>query len=123
MVVNITINGEIFTANEYNCYLASVAIGDKTQTRDGTDHVESIKKKRCISAKLSDVKRADGTRLIKALYSSAYLTVTYFDTYDDKEETRVFILQNDPTAPMKIWKSNLQYYDSISIELKEKGAS
>jgi hypothetical protein len=123
VTISITISGEVFKAKEYNCCLSSVSIGDKTQTRDGTDHIETRRLKRSISMKLSDVKRADGKRLLHALYSTEYLQVTYFDPYDDIEETRTFILQNDPAMQMKIWKKNLQYYDGIAVELKEKGAT
>ena len=121
-MINITINDQVFKADEYECSPLLIDTGNRVRTLDGVDHVENRKVKRQVKAAFTDMKRTDLHRLISAC-SGAYLTVTYFDTIHNQEETRIFILQNNPSIPMKIWKSHMQYYTGIMIELLEKGAS
>lgn len=120
-MISITINNEIFNTDEYDCSPVFVDGGDKVRTLDGVDHIEGRKIKRHITATFSDMKRADMYRLIRACLG-AYITVKYFDSITNQEETRIFILQNNPSAPMKIWKSHLQYYNGTTVELLERGA-
>jgi hypothetical protein len=120
-LVEIIINGETFKAKAYDCHLVTVEIGDKTQTLDGADHVEGRKLKRYITAGFTDISRTEASRLLQAVYSNRYLTVTYNDTYTNSVKTGTFILQNDPSMPVKIWR-NLKYFEGTVIELKEKGA-
>lgn len=120
-MVNITIENEVFNANQYECSPVLVETGDSTQTIDGVNHVEGRKIKRSIRATFIDMKRADLYRLLQVCLKT-YLTVTYFDTISNMEETRIFILQNNPSSPMKIWKNHLQYYEGTVLELLEKGA-
>lgn len=121
-MIEITINGEVFKAKTYDCHLISVDMGDKVQTQDGVNHVQGRKLKRYISFGFSDLSRSETHRLIQALYSNRYLDVTYFDTYTNVHRTGIFILQNDPSAPVKIWRK-IQYFNGISVELMEKGAT
>lgn len=117
----IKINNETFHPNDFTCTIRLVRTGDEVQTQDGVDHVEARKKKRAISATWQDISREEMSRLLNALLSTTYPTVTYIDPLTNIQQTRTFILQNDPSVPVKVWK-NLQYYDATSIELLEKGA-
>lgn len=120
-MINITIENEAFNANQYECSPTLVNVGDSVQTLDGVNHIENRKIKRSIKATFIDMKRADLYRLLQVCLKP-YLTVTYFDTLSNQEETRIFILQNNPSSKIKIWKSHLQYYEGTVLELLEKGA-
>jgi len=122
-MIEITINSEIFKANTYDCSPTLVNIGDKVQTLDGVDHIENQMIKLSIKAGFTDISRAETARLLQALYSSKYPVVTFINPITNTAETRTFILQNNPSIPVKIWKTYMQYYESTSVELLEKGAS
>lgn len=121
-MVDITINNETFTANKYECSPVLVEIGDRTRTLDGTDHVEGIKLKRNIKATFIDVKRDNLYRLVQSCLQMP-ITATYFDSINNQTETRKFLLQNNPSIQMKIWKKGLQFYDAVQIDLLEKEAT
>lgn len=120
-MINITINNEEFKPNNYECSPLLVETGDRTRTLDGIDHVEGIKIKRSIKVTFIDIKKNELYRLLQACLKSP-LTVTYFDSISNQVETRIFLLQNNPSAVMKIWKNHLQYYEGTTVELLEKGA-
>lgn len=119
--MQITINGETFKLLSYECSLNLIEIGDRTETMDGTTHIENRKIKRHISATTADLLREDAYRLMQAL-NNAYLTVTYQDTMLNTEDTRIFILNNNPQFAMKHWKNGREYYSGIALELIEKRA-
>lgn len=121
-MIEIIINGETFKADNYDCSPTLVSTGDRTQTLDGADHVENQMMKWCIKASFADRSRDETARLLRSVLSSRYITVT-FQSPLNEIKTSDFILQNNPSIPVKIWKTGLQYYENISIELLEKGAA
>lgn len=120
-MVEIIISNQSFKANTYDCRLLSVETGDKVQTLDGTDHVQGRKLKRYISAGFTDLPKTEAYRLLQAVYLDRYLTVTYYDTYTNTTKTGAFILQNDPSVPVKFWRSK-QIFEGTKVELKEREA-
>lgn len=119
--MQIAINGEIFKLIEYECSPVFIEVGDKTQTMDGTTHVEKRKIKRVISATTIDLLRKDAYRLLQLLRNT-YLTITYQDPITNSKETRVFTLENNPSFKVKFWKGGREYYEGVQLEFIEKGA-
>jgi len=122
-MVEIIINGQIFKANTYDCHPTKAGTSNQLQTIDGADHVSNVKIKEKIMAGFVDISDIETARLLQAVYSSPYLTVTFLNSRKNVTETKVFRLTNDPSIPVKIWKSYLKYYEGTSIELLEKGAT
>lgn len=119
--MQITIDEEVFKLVSYGCTPVIVEVGDRTETLDGTIHIENRKIKRQINATTADLLREDTFRLMKAL-KKAYLTITYEDVISNTLETRTFILNNNPQFTAKFWKHGREYYSGVSLELLEKGA-
>lgn len=119
--MQITINNEMFKLLSYECSPVLVELGDRTETMDGTTHIENRKIKRRISATTADLLREDAYRLMQVL-NNGYLNVTYQDTMLNAEDTRIFILENNPQFVMKHWRSGREYYNGVSLELIEKRA-
>lgn len=122
-MIEVILNNETFKINakNYECSPLFEEIGDTVITQDGTEHVENGVLKRVLNIEFTDMKRADMYRLMQCL--NQVMKVTYFDTISNQTETRVFVLQNSPSAKMKIWKGKLEYYQGTTLELKEKGAT
>lgn len=119
--MRIVINNEEIKLIKYQCTPTLIEVGDSVMTLDGVNHVEGRKIKRNIDATTIDLIRVDAYRLLNVL-KNTYVTVLYQDPLTDKEETRIFILQNNPELSMKMWKNGKEFYEGIKIELLEKGA-
>jgi hypothetical protein len=122
-MVEIVINGEKFNAETYDCHPTSANVGDKVQTQDGVNHVESQLIKLYIKASFPDFSKEETARFLQVIYSSVYPSIEFMNPFSNRRETKLFILQNNPSIPVVLWRGNLQYYKGIEIELLEKGAS
>lgn len=119
--MQIAINGEIFDLLEYNCSPLFVEVGDKVETLDGNTHVERRKIKRAVTIKTIDLIPSDAYRLMQTL-KEPYQTVTYEDSISNREETRIFLLNNSPQLAVRFWKNGREYYTGTQLEFIEKGA-
>lgn len=119
--MQLIINNETFNLLEYDCSPLFVETGDRVETLDGTTHIEQRKIKRKITAKTVDLIPSDAYRLMQVLRGT-YQTVTYQDTMLNKEETKIFLLNNSPQFTVRFWKNDREYYHGIQLEFIEKGA-
>jgi len=122
MIIEVTINGELFIMDSFNLSFKKVEMGDKVTTLDGVTHIEKQMIKRYIIMSKTDIEATELSRLLTNIYSKKYTTVTYRDTMKNIDQTRVFLLQNDVGSSVKIWKKDLEYHESTMIEILEKGA-
>jgi len=122
MIIEVTINGELFIMDSFNLSFKKVEMGDKVTTLDGVTHIEKQMIKRYIIMSKTDIEATELSRLLTNIYSKKYTTVTYRDTMKYIDQTRVFLLQNDVGSSVKIWKKDLEYHESTMIEILEKGA-
>lgn len=119
--MQIIINDETFNLLEYDCSPFFVDAGARVETLDGTTHVERRKIKRKITVKTVDLIPSDAYRLMQVL-KEPYQSVTYMDSMSNREETRIFLLNNSPQLTVRFWKNNREYYHGIQLEFIEKGA-
>lgn len=119
--MQLIINNETFNLLEYDCSPVFVESGDRVETLDGITHVEHRKIKRKITAKTVDLIPSDAYRLMQVL-RGAYQSVTYQDTMLNREETRIFLLNNSPQFTVRFWKNGREYYHGVQLEFLEKGA-
>lgn len=119
--MQIAINGEIFDLLEYDCSPLFVEVGDKVETLNGTTHVERRKIKRVVNVKTVDLIPANAYKLLQLL-KEPYQTITYQDTMLNREETRIFLLNNSPQFTVRFWKDDREYYHGTQLEFIEKGA-
>lgn len=119
--MKIIINNKTFNLLEYDCSPFFVEAGDKVETLDGTTHMERRKIKRMITVKTVDLIPSDAYRLTQVL-KEPYQSVTYQDTMLNREETRIFLLNNSPQFTVRFWKNGREYYHGIQLEFIEKGA-
>ena len=103
-IMQLIINNETFNLLEYDCSPSFAEVGDRVETLDGTTHVERRKIKRMISVKTVDLIPCDAYRLMQVLRGT-YQTVTYQDTMLNREETRIFLLNNSPQFSVRFWKN------------------
>jgi hypothetical protein len=120
-MVEITINNEVFHPDIFTPGFKFVSTGNTVTTTDGATHAKGKKIKRELKCDFKDISRSELARLLQAVCTKHYFYVKYIDPISNVEETRVFELTNDLAVPVKIWK-NLQYYDTTSVILLEKGA-
>lgn len=121
-MIDVTISGELFHPNKLTPGIKIEKTGNSVTTMDGVTHVNGLRRKRTLEVELEDLSREEQSRLFRAVLTRGYFEVIYTDTMTNEIETRVFTLANDPTAPVKIWKDHLQYYELTVVSLLEKGA-
>lgn len=118
----IEINNKIYKPYQISVSIKFFRTSELITTLDGEDHEDAPRKKRQISITFRDLKKDFAKDLIENVLSVTSQQIKYIDPETGEEETRIFRLINEPNLLVKVWKKNLKYYETLSLEFLEKRA-